>query len=129
MKLQLSEIYLVFIRKLFRHKQIYAYFDYNSNGKITHNQFLEGISNLGISLEQSMETRIINYLDKYTTCSAGYMHLLLLDPEGQLFLKLNTHMPSSFGYQKHAFELRSHVEEYLSDKMGSNNCLFWDFHH
>lgn len=64
-KLQLSEMYLVFIRKLFRHKQIYAYFDYNSNGKITHAQFLEGISNLGISLEPNMETRIINYLDKY----------------------------------------------------------------
>lgn len=39
-KLILADIYLIFVRKLFRSKQIAAYFDVNGTGEITYQQFL-----------------------------------------------------------------------------------------
>lgn len=66
-KLQLSEIYLIFVRKLFKQKQIYAFFDFHGSGKVTHDEFLSSIGSLGLTMDENMELRMLNYLDKYKT--------------------------------------------------------------
>ena len=63
-KILLSDIYLVFVRKLFKPKQIYSYFDTNGTGIISHSELIHSINELGVPLEDGMEARLINYLDR-----------------------------------------------------------------
>lgn len=63
-KLLLSDIYLVFVRKLYKPMQIYSFFDTHGTGKISHSDLLHSIDEMGIVMEKGMDVRLLNYLDR-----------------------------------------------------------------
>jgi Ca2+-binding EF-hand superfamily protein len=62
--LYLAEVYLIFVRKSYKQNQIFHYFDRHSSGKITPEELIQSLAELGIAPEEDFIKKIINYLDR-----------------------------------------------------------------
>jgi hypothetical protein len=51
--MKLQEIYMHFVKKLFRDKQIYSYFDTNGTGEITGKQLLNILQDMEVTLQDN----------------------------------------------------------------------------
>lgn len=63
-KQKLQEIYMHFVKKLFRDKQIYSFFDANGSGELTGRQLLNILQEIDVTLEDNEKNKLVKYLAK-----------------------------------------------------------------